>query len=423
MRIAIFTDYYLPTLGGVQTLVKSHKESLEAAGHEVTLFCPLHAESEDQTIVRLPTSRHFKPDGFPFTWPPSTAIAFAKEALIERNIEIVHAHSEMVASIAGLIAAKDLGVPAVQTMHGRLDVYSPSVLPLAPVTTLILSTLHNHHIPHARKKSIHKAEYTKTVIARRMWRLMLGQANYADHVIVPSHHFGSKFKEQGLITPLSILSNGLEDSVLNSLQTVTARRLKKNAQFKVMWCARVSPEKRPLVFLDALRALPDTIHVDMYGDGVALKKVTDYVNEHKLQNRVTIHGAVSQQEVIRAMQAHHVFVSTSYGFDNQPMVLLEAIATGLPILYCDPDLGEFLPRKGSMVTASPKASSIAEAIITLSQSPKQITRMSRACLEYRDKIAQSQYTTELVRLYRALIRSKSRKGLKSSILKNTKAKS
>ena len=37
MHIAVFTDYYLPTLGGVQTSIKAQKDTLEAAGHQMTV--------------------------------------------------------------------------------------------------------------------------------------------------------------------------------------------------------------------------------------------------------------------------------------------------------------------------------------------------------------------------------------------------
>ena len=40
MRIAMITDYYLPTLGGVQTSVKAQKEALEKLGHSVFVYCP-----------------------------------------------------------------------------------------------------------------------------------------------------------------------------------------------------------------------------------------------------------------------------------------------------------------------------------------------------------------------------------------------
>src|SRR5439155_15969767 len=40
MRIALFTDSYLPTVDGVVTSVLSTRRQLEAHGHEVVVFAP-----------------------------------------------------------------------------------------------------------------------------------------------------------------------------------------------------------------------------------------------------------------------------------------------------------------------------------------------------------------------------------------------
>ena len=45
------TDYYLPTLGGVQTVIKAHREALQQAGHEVFVFAPLAESGEDPHVA------------------------------------------------------------------------------------------------------------------------------------------------------------------------------------------------------------------------------------------------------------------------------------------------------------------------------------------------------------------------------------
>ena len=96
MHIAVFTDYYLPTLGGVQTSIKAQKDTLEAAGHQVTVFCPLHEPSGDPTVVQLPTSKVIKPDNYPYTWSPERAKQFAQD-YVERiePVDVVHVHRAM----------------------------------------------------------------------------------------------------------------------------------------------------------------------------------------------------------------------------------------------------------------------------------------------------------------------------------------
>lgn len=395
------TDYYLPTLGGVQTVIKAHKEELERHGHEVQVFAPLAAPSSDPSVVRLPTACGFAPDGYPFTWSPSAASAFLREELRERRVDIVHVHTEMFAALAGFEAAHSLGLPIVQTMHGRIDVYTRSVLPLPSVTTALLAAMHRRRMSHARARVDSSSLYTRTPTARRMWRLMVSQANHADQVIVPSAHFAAKLFAQGVETPITVLSNGLEQSVLTELGVPTARTVAPGEPLRVMWCGRLSPEKRPEVFLDAVSKVSG-ITGHMYGDGVARASVSRRAAGLP-EGRITVHGGVPQSEVLAAMRQAHVLVSSSLDFDNQPMVLLEAIASGLPVIVTDPDLAETLPPGGGIVTPSPDAAGLAAALTRLRDDAVQLTRLSEAAIAHREQVAQSTHRAALLGVYEAAL--------------------
>lgn len=378
MHIAMVTDYYLPTLGGVQTAIKAARESLEQLGHRVTIFCPLLHGSDDAGVVALPIAGAFRPDGFPFTWPPRDAAALLRRELADRQVDVVHVHSEVFAALAGITAARELGLPIVQSMHGRIDVYTAKVLPLPALTTALLAALHRRQLPHTGRPAHPEAPYMRTSSARRMWRLMLNQANAADAVIVPSGHFAAKLIHQGVVAPMHVVSNGLEDSVLSMVGTPRIRSRSPQEPLRVMWCGRVSPEKRPDAFVRAIAATGAPVVASMYGDGVAGAKVRRLIRTLGVGHRVTMHGGVPQREVLEAMAQHHVFVSTSHGFDNQPMVILEAVAAGLPVVVCDPDLAEGLPEGGFLVADSPEPDRIAAVLDCLAGDPARIDTMSRA---------------------------------------------
>ena len=404
MHIAVFTDYYLPTLGGVQTSIKAQKDTLEAAGHQVTVFCPLHEPSGDPTVVQLPTSKVIKPDNYPYTWSPERAKQFAQD-YVERiePVDVVHVHSEMAAAAAGVHLARSRGLPLVQTMHGRVDVYTQCVLPFPAATSVLLSWLYNRNNP-VRPVTLRDAPYTRTALARRMWKLMVNQANYADHVIVPSHHFAHKLQYQGVNKPLTVLSNGLESTLLSQLRAIKPREYAGgDTEFRIMWCGRVSQEKRPIDFLRAIRQLPENVVVNMYGSGPAMKSVRRYITRHRLSGRVTLHGPVPQQTVLTAMQEHHLFASTSYDFDNQPMVLLEAHAAGTPVLLCDPDLTEVVPPEGTVLTATPDSQSIAAAVRELMAHPTRVREMSDYLLKSCDSTLQQPLTEQLLGVYESVL--------------------
>jgi len=392
------TDYYLPTLGGVQTVIKAHRESLESAGHEVFVFSPLQDQSADPAVIRLPTARGFAPDGYPFAWPLATSAALLRTQLRELRIDVVHVHTEMFAALAAYRAADELGLPVVQTMHGRIDVYTRSVLPVPTISTLLLAGLHRRGLGGHGPRVPGGTTYTATAMARRMWRLMVAQANRAAEVIVPSAHFADKLRVQGVTRPLTVLSNGLEQSVLDSIGEPLVRAHAVNEPLRVMWCGRVSPEKRPEVFLDAISSTAG-IEVDMYGDGVSRKTVERRARMLPA-GRLRVHGSVPQERVIEGMRRAQVLVSTSWDFDNQPMVLLEAVASGLPVIVTDPDLGEALPEGGHIVTPTPNAAGVALALTRLRDTPGLVEQMSAAAVAYRPHVAQDSHRDALLAVYR-----------------------
>lgn len=412
MRIALVTDYYLPTLGGVQTAVRSLAEALTAAGHDVTVFCPddpagpAHSAGTAQApgtatvpaVVGLPVSPVFRPDGYPFAWSPRRLRALLRREFAARRVDVVHTHSEMFAALGGIRAAQDLGIPVVHTMHGRIDVYTRNVLPVPAVTTALLAFLHATQVPRRGVRVAADTPYTRTRTARRMWRVMLAQSRASDHVVVPSRHFAHKLVDRGVRTPVSVVSNGIEPAVLDAIGPATVRTRTADEPLRVLWVGRLSPEKRPEVLVEAARSFPPGTVVDVLGDGVARAAVA----RAAAGTPVRLHGSTPHDEVLAAMRRAHVLVSSSSDFDNQPMVMLEAVATGLPVVHCDPDLAEVVPDGGGFTTPTPDAAGIASVVRRLHDEPEQLVRASAALVAARDRVEQR--VDELVAVYASVLR-------------------
>ncbi|AIV40817.1 MULTISPECIES: glycosyltransferase [unclassified Curtobacterium] len=412
MRIALVTDYYLPTLGGVQTAVRSLAEALTAAGHDVTVFCPddpagpAHSAGTAQApgtatvpaVVGLPVSPVFRPDGYPFAWSPRRLRALLRREFAARRVDVVHTHSEMFAALGGIRAAQDLGIPVVHTMHGRIDVYTRNVLPVPAVTTALLAFLHATQVPRRGVRVAADTPYTRTRTARRMWRVMLAQSRASDHVVVPSRHFAHKLVDRGVRTPVSVVSNGIEPAVLDAIGPATVRTRTADEPLRVLWVGRLSPEKRPEVLVEAARSFPPGTVVDVLGDGVARAAVA----RAAAGTPVRLHGSTPHDEVLAAMRRAHVLVSSSSDFDNQPMVMLEAVATGLPVVHCDPDLAEVVPDGGGFTTPTPDAAGIASVVRRLHDEPEQLVRASAALVAARGRVEQR--VDELVAVYASVLR-------------------
>ena len=97
MRIALFTNNYLPFCGGVTISVETLRQGLEAAGHEAWVFGPRLAGAQDPSarIVRYPS--------IPATTYPEFALAVPYSRRIGRlvtglNFDVIHAQGAVLPS-------------------------------------------------------------------------------------------------------------------------------------------------------------------------------------------------------------------------------------------------------------------------------------------------------------------------------------
>ena len=100
--------------------------------------------------------------------------------------------------------------------------------------------------------------------------------------------------------------------------------------FAIGWLGRLSREKGPDVLVEALRHLHDLpLIASVVGDGVMRSSLQTQAGALQLNGRVRWHGAVP--DAARVLAAFDVCVLSSRT-EGTPMVLLEAMAAGVPIV-------------------------------------------------------------------------------------------
>lgn len=402
MHIAIFVDYHPQTIGGIPSSITAQRKALEAQGHTVTIFSPDLVEKSapsDPGVIGLPYIPYFIPNGFPFVFPSRKIARIIDQAAKDLEaIDIVHVQSDLGIGILGVQFARRHGLPLIQTMHGREDIQAEELYPVPPVTSWLLKKMHQHYLPH------------RVVVPRRgssfaawnLWQLMVNHAQQADLVTVPSEHFKRQILERGLAKPTYAVSNGLDESVLTIATGAKVRTLNDDRLLKVMWCSRMSAEKRPLACVEAAALMPEC-EIDMYGTGPEEAVVRARIKELQLEDRVHLKRVNNQKEVVKTMLDYDVFAFTSYGFDTQAIVLLEATAAGLPVVYCDPNLETSTPIGGAIRTENPDGEGFAKALQTLRKSPKKLSSMSQAMLDNRAMADQATFTKMMVDHYQSVI--------------------
>ncbi len=128
MRIALFTDSYLPTVDGVVTSVLTTRRQLEADGHEVVVFAPEDPRRrevrEAGTIyVRAKEFRHYP--GYRLAMFPGREVDMIKDM----GIDLVHIHGVGFVGIKGLWASWQAKIPLLLAVRPQ----SPPARARAPL--------------------------------------------------------------------------------------------------------------------------------------------------------------------------------------------------------------------------------------------------------------------------------------------------
>ena len=403
MKIAIFTDLYLDTPGGIPTSIRAQKEALKKAGHEVVVFCP-GRYSYDQDVVLVAT-RFIKIENAPIAKTPNKIEKFILRQFpnFAEEFDVVHVHYEAGCSIAGIKIAQRFSMPVVQTMHGREDMAVAINVPhpLKTITATSLNFLHGKSLGFQRRVK-KDSELAPTRARAKMWTLMARQANAADIVTTPSQHFADKLKRYGVKRDIKVISNGVDDELALS-RNWQIRKFKQGETLKIVWANRISKEKRFLPFLEALALIRNLdFEFLVIGDGNELAAAKKFVKKHGLSRKVIFKGAKPHDEVLEYFADQHVSVINSYGFDTQGLTILEAAACGLPVIYADPDMSQIVPKNGGLQAKNNSPSAMAAVIERIFKQPDLIEKMSQAMMEQRKEVLQSTQIRKLLEIYENL---------------------
>lgn len=400
MKIAIFTDAYAPWgNGGIASSIRAQKSELEKLGHEVVLFCP-GFNAREKGVVTVPSHKKLRISGSVIAKRPSVVEDFVLEKFPDfASFDVVHVHYEASCSIAGVRLAQKFNLPLVQTQHGREDVAIEVNMPhpIKLLTAGALNFAHGRCLPHTIKVKRDKFQ-APTLTRAQMWNLVVNHAEQADIVITPSRHFARKIEHYGVTKPIMIVSNGIPEELVAAEFPV--RELEDGGVLKIVWNCRVSKEKRIMPLLEALKNLKRPYVLHVYGNGNNLKKARKYAERHGL--KVKFYGETDRAKIIKRMSEAHLSATVSYNFDVQPMTLLEAEATGLPVFFCDPCMREIVPAGSFVMADGAEAVALEMALDNLEAAD--IAKMSKKMLAHREEVLQSKQVKRLLEVYNMAIK-------------------
>ena len=144
MRIAIYTENFLPKIDGVVTRVTRTLEQLRALGHEALVFAPHDppASYAGHRVVRVPAVS-FRP------WYPELFLGLPRPRL-GRELDafapdVVHVVNPVILGLWGTLVARQRGLPLLASYHTDITQYAVHLRIgfLAPISRVFLRDVHN----------------------------------------------------------------------------------------------------------------------------------------------------------------------------------------------------------------------------------------------------------------------------------------
>lgn len=177
------------------------------------------------------------------------------------------------------------------------------------------------------------------------------------------------------VDQIEFIGNGVGDRFL---ALGKAKRIFHNP-LRLIFVGRLSLQKRPERLVEAMALTTSNVTLDIVGDGEDRKKLEALVTRKKIKN-VTFFGRLDGERLLDAYRNADVFVLPS-DREGMPLVVLEAMATGLPIVGSDViGIHELIDGVGILVK-DPSPRTFAWAIDAICRDPRQLSALSAKSIE------------------------------------------
>ncbi len=307
MRVLMVSDVYFPRVNGVSTSIETFRRTLADQGVEVRLVVPRYGDEADQPgIVRVA--------GRPVWGDPEDRLvgwrAMHRTVLeAAADCDLIHVQTPFVAHYAGLKAARRLGLPVIATYHTLFEEYLQHYARFLPAGLL---------------------RGQARAFSRR-------QCNALDAIVVPSTAMRQRLESYGVDVPMQVLPTGIPLAQFAAGNGPAFRRRHGIAEGRRMalFVGRVAHEKNIGFLLDALvharRIQPDLLLV-IAGEGPAMGELKQKAQALDLHDAIKFIGYLDRaRDLPDCYAAADVFVFASRT-ETQGLVLLEAMAAGLPVI-------------------------------------------------------------------------------------------
>jgi glycosyltransferase involved in cell wall biosynthesis len=294
LKIALFTETFLPKVDGIVTRLTKTVQHLVAAGDEVLIFCPEGAPSDycGAQVVGVPA--------MPLPLYPELKLALPRPAVAEAlerfGPDLVHVVNPAVLGLGGIWLARTKGYPLVASYHTHLPKY----------------------LEH----------YGMGMLEPLLWELLKAAHNQAVLNLCTSTAMVQELSDKG-IQHTALWQRGVDTELFRpALRSPTMRERLLNGRSDtgqlLLYIGRLSAEKQIERIRPVLDAMPDA-RLALVGDGPYRQQL-----ESLFAGSAThFVGYLAGEELASAYASGDAFLFPS-STETLGLVLLEAMAAGCP---------------------------------------------------------------------------------------------
>jgi len=388
----MFTDHFFPELGGIQDSVATISRALGQRGHQIDIYAPRYGAGDYRRVGAAMHERDLGPNvrvrrrisvPFPSSTRQSRAALLSPIAWMalarHAKPDVIHTHSFFGIGLEALLNAACLRIPVIGTNHWTVAGFGP-------------------HIPMS----------VENAAAYVAWFY-----NRCDYVTAPSCSVFAELGTARLRRPPVVVSNPIDIRLFTPVRDDERDALR--AQFgltgqTVAYAGRLGPEKNIEILLRAVAILRDRgINADLAiaGHGSHEPVLRALAGELRIDRQVKFLGTLTQDELAQLLRISDTFAMMSTS-ETQSMVLLQAMASGVPVVAADTRaLPEFVGPENGVLVNPHDAAQLAQALADLLASPAQRRRLGAGGRRLAEKYRVETITDAWEALYQSAIHGSS----------------
>jgi len=365
VKIGLVSPYDFASPGGVNDHVRNLAVELQSLGHESRIFAP-----SSRTDVGFDAARFYR-IGTPISIPVNDSVA-----RITLSFHLAN-------QVAAIVADEGLDV---------LHFHEP-LLPALPLTMLRMSTTANVGTFHAFAHSHVGYFYGRPFLQPYLERL-----HRAIAVSEPARAFVGRYFPD---FPMRVIPNGVDLDVYKP--GLSPIRHLRDESVNILFVGRLEKRKGLGDLLRAYRALSSRVHntrLIIVGDGPLRGRVESYIARHRLDN-VVMAGYVPNSVKPRYYNSADIFCAPATGAESFGIVLLEALASGLPVVASEVEgyMAVLEPGRDSITVPPKNWRELAASLVILARDAELRARLSAYAIEKARRYSWKLVASEVVEVY------------------------